>query len=112
VAAWVGTQASERKERDRFALLKAVAEQPSENAARVLELLREHDRARAERKEREERRGYLVGGATTIAVGIGLAVMLQALSAKDAVWTVALIPGLIGVVLTGAGLLMKRQPRA
>ncbi len=39
IASWSAAQAKERRERDRYALLKAVAEQPGEGALRVLEAL-------------------------------------------------------------------------
>jgi len=102
VATWVGTQAHERKARDRFALLKAVAENPGENAQRVLEFLREEEAQAAARREHEERRSYLVGGLVCIATGIGLSIMFLALNAKGA-WGVGVLVLLIGVVLAGVG---------
>jgi hypothetical protein len=102
IAAWAGSQAGERKARDRFALLKALAEVPGENAERVLALLREQEEREGVRREREERKGYLVGGLILIAVGLALGVMLGMVAGgKSGTWTVGLIPGLIGVVLTG-----------
>ena len=107
IAVWVGTQFQERKARDRFALLKALGEQPGENAQRVLDLLREQEDKQAALRERQERRGYLVGGLTTLAAGLGLSVMMAALSPKPGVWTVGLLVILIGVVLTGFGVFAK-----
>jgi hypothetical protein len=107
IAGWVRTRAQERKDRDRFALLKAIAEQPGESAQRVLDLLREDEERERARKEREERKGYLVGGLTCLAAGVGLSVMLLALSTKPGTWTVGLIPLLVGVVLTGMSLLTR-----
>jgi Mn2+/Fe2+ NRAMP family transporter len=112
VAAWVGTRAQERKARDRYALLKTLAEQPGEAAQRVLDLLREQEERQAERREREERRGYLVGGLVTFAVGIAVAVMLETIGTKAGIWTVGLIPLLIGVVLTGFGLFARPAGRS
>lgn len=104
IAAWSGTQAGERKARDRFALLKTLAEAPGENAQRVLDLLREEDERQRIRREREERKGYLVGGLILIAVGVALGVMLLAVAGgRSGTWTVGLIPGLIGVVLAAVG---------
>jgi hypothetical protein len=107
VAAWVGSRAQERKARDRFALLKALAETPRENAQLVTDLLREQDARETARRELEERRGYLVGGLVCLAVGVALAVMIASFAAKGAgAWTLGLIPGLIGLVLVGFGVFM------
>jgi Flp pilus assembly protein TadB len=111
IAAWTGAQSQERKARDRYALLKVLAEQPGENAQRVLEALREQEREERQRKETEEQRGYVIGGLATIASGIGISVMVATLAARPGAWTVGLIPLLVGVVLTGAGL-ARRRPTA
>jgi hypothetical protein len=103
VAVWVGTQFQDRKARDRFALLKTLAEQPGENAQRVLAMLREQEERQAARRESQERRTYLIGGLTSLAAGVGLSVMMAALSPKPGVWTVGLLVMLIGVVLTSFG---------
>lgn len=107
VAAWAGTQAAERKDRDRYALLKTLAENPADNAQRVLEMLREQEERDRSRKEREERKGYIVGGGVLLACGTGLSIMVTTLGERAGVWTVGLIPGLIGLVLLTAGLLTK-----
>ena len=106
IAAWVGSQAQERKARDRFAFLKALAETPSENAQRVADLLREQEARETARRDHEERRGYLVGGLVCLACGVGLAVMIASVVAKPGAWTVGLIPGLIGLVLASFGFFM------
>jgi hypothetical protein len=105
VALWVKAQSAERRARDRFALLKAVAEQPGENATRVIEFLREQDEKQAERQEREKRRGDLVGGLSTAAAGIGIIIMLLTVGGKA--WGVGLIPLLVGAVVTASGLLRR-----
>ncbi len=107
IVAWVSTPAQERQARDRLALLKTLAEHPVEQAKQVLDFLREEDEVRAGKKAREERRGWIVGGLMVIAVGVGLGVMLVALG-HGGVWSVALIPFLIGCVLLGTGLLTNR----
>ena len=100
VAAWAGTQAHERRTRDRFALLKSIAEQPGENAQRVLEaLLADEERVRTE-KARQEQWGYLVGGLVCMAVGVALGAMMLAMNAKSGAWSIGLIPFLLGAVLT------------
>lgn len=110
VVVWVKSQADERKARDRFALLKALAEHPGESAAGVLSLLREQEARQADRKDREERRGFLAGGAVCLATGIGLSVMIQSLDGKPGAWTVGLMIALIGVALIPFGL--PWRPRA
>ena len=107
IAVWVSAPAQERKSRDRIALLKTLAESPSENATRVLDMLREEEERRRERKERDERKGYILGGLITMAVGVGLAAMLMILGSHGS-WSVGLIPFLIGGVLFGAGLAVNR----
>ena len=80
----------------------------SENAAQILELLRTEDEKRAERRERDEKSGYIVGGLIVMAVGVGLGAMLAILDNRGGAWSVALIPFLIGCVLLGAGLFRYR----
>jgi hypothetical protein len=108
IAVWTGAQAQERKTRDRYALLKALAEQPGENAQRVLETLREQERSELERKDAEQQRGYVIGGLATLASGLGISVMVGAMAPERGAWTAGLIPLLVGVVLTGAGLARRR----
>ena len=107
-AAWAGTQFAYRKARDRYALLKALAEMPGDNAARVLETLRADEERDRRRREEEERRGHLIGGLVCIAVGVALMIMLGAV-AEGGTWTVGLIPLAVGVVLLPFGL-SRRQP--
>lgn len=102
-AAWAGTQASYRKQRDRYALLKSLAELPGENASRVLEMLRSDEERARRRREEEERRGQLIGALVCMAAGVGLMIMLRSV-AQGGVWTVGLIPFLVGVVLLPFGL--------
>ena len=110
IVVWVSTPARERQARDRLALLKTLAENPTEQAREVLDLLRQEDALRRERREREERKGWIVGGLITMSVGIGLGLMLALVGDS---WTVALgvslIPFLIGCVLLGVGLLSRRR---
>ncbi|MFI5183951.1 MAG: hypothetical protein ACHQNV_06115 [Vicinamibacteria bacterium] len=110
IAVWVTTHAEERKARDRFALLKTLAEHPGESATRVLEMLRDQEERQAEKKDREERRGFLAGGVVCMATGIGIAVMIATLSPKEGAWTVGLMISLIGAALVPFGLF--RSPRS
>jgi hypothetical protein len=108
IAVWVSTPAHERRVRERMELLKTVAEQPGDNAARVLDLLREEDQRREERRREEERRGYVLGGMITAAVGAGLS-MLLALTRGGGEWSLGLILLLVGAVLVGTGVSIGRK---
>jgi hypothetical protein len=100
---WVSAPSKERLARDRFALLKTLAEQPGENAARVLQILQNEDEERIQRRQREERRGWIDGGLILIALGLGLGGML-ALFANRTEWPVGLIPFFLGCALLAIGL--------
>ena len=108
VAVWSSAPARERQNRDRLALLKTLAENPGENATRVLDMLREEDENKRNRKASEERRGFILGGLITMAVGVGLAAMLIMMANKPGSWALGLIPFLIGGVLFGAGVSINR----
>jgi hypothetical protein len=103
VAAWVTAPSKERQARDRFALLKTLAESPGENAKLVLEILQREDLARAAKRARDERRSWFDGGIVLIAVGLGLAGMLMVLAGSGS-WSVGLIPFLIGLAMILIGI--------
>jgi hypothetical protein len=101
---WIDVRAAERRTRERFALLKKLADQPSEAAERLLALVREDDEREARREERERaqtRLDEMKGGVILIAVGICLSIFLTSLNAnaQAKLWGVGLIPGGIGVVV-------------
>ena len=104
VAHWVDAQASERLSRERYALLKKIAEQPTGSADRVLEILREED-ARASEKERKKelraRRNSLQAGALLVAFGLGVATMFAIARPHRAEWVMGLVPIFLGVVVLG-----------
>jgi hypothetical protein len=103
VATWVTAPSKERLARDRFALLKTLAEQPGENATRIIALLQQEDQARAAKRALAERRSWIDGGTILIAFAVGLAGMLRVLVGSR-VWSVGLIPLLVGVALILIGL--------
>ena len=107
IVVWVNGPARERLARDRMALLKTLAESPSAQAREVLDYLREEDRKRTQKKEREERRGWVLGGLILLAVGIALAVMAVGLGDPKAA-SVGIIPFLIGCVLLGMAAFLAR----
>jgi hypothetical protein len=108
IAVWVTTPSNERQARDRSALLKTLAEQPGENAARVLEMLREEHERRLEKEERDERKGWIAGGIIVMAVGAGLGGMLAVLGERGQ-WSIGLIPFLVGCALFGIGWFKNRE---
>jgi len=100
VMAWLGAR---RKERDAFyksETLKKIAEAQG-GGANAIEFLREQERISA----RQRREGQKLGGLITMAVGIGMMVLLKPMLAHDPdpvaqqVYLAGLIPLLIGVVL-------------
>ena len=109
IVAWVTAPSKERQVRDRFALLKTLAELPGENAARVLDILQKEDQARIAKRGRDERRSWIDGGIILIAVGLGLAGMLIHGDAGD--WSVGLIPLLLGLAMILIGISRNEKPR-
>lgn len=101
---WARTQSQERQARERYALLRQLADQPSESVRIVLDRLRQDDaltEARLREKRREARREHLRAGVILVATGAGLALMLASLTAEVDLWTVGLIPGFIGLAIVG-----------
>ena len=103
VTYWATTKASERRMQERYALLRQVAERPAESARLVIELLREEDaqlEAKARRRAVKARQDSIVAGLILVAVGVGMAIMVASLADDQPnLWTVGLMPMLIGAVL-------------
>src|SRR3981081_2646495 len=72
IVVWVSVPLRERQARERLPLLQALAQNPGENALRVLEFLREEDARREANRARQDRQGWIVGGLIMMAVGAGL----------------------------------------
>ncbi len=53
--------------------------------------------------------GLLVGGLVTLAVGIGLGIMLFYLGDENNVWSVGLIPALVGVALLVSSMIVRNS---
>ena len=106
IVVWVSVPLRERQARERLALLQALAQNPGENALRVLEFLREEDARRAANRARQDRRGWIAGGLIMMAVGAGLGGMLLEIGDRGD-WAVGLIPFMIGCVLVPVGALIK-----
>ena len=102
IAHWVNIQAAERQTRERFALLKKIAEQPSDSAKLVLDLLREEDakaRTQTEQKAVATRRDSMQTGAVLMALGAGVALAFAIASSRPRLWALGLIPALVGLVV-------------
>ena len=78
------------------------ADSPRKVRSALKAFLREDDARQDQRRgqrERRSRRDDLKGGLVTVAVGVGLMIMFRAVAPGTGVWTVGLIPLLIGIVL-------------
>ena len=102
VATWVEARAAERRDRERMALLRKLAELPPEQASVMREILREEDvrmERLARRKARQARRDGVGGGAIVMAVGVGLALFLFSIQPDEEIWTLGIMILLIGIVI-------------
>ena len=92
---WIGERRKEREALYRNELLRKIAESQGEASQNVIEMIRQQDReARMRRRE-----GLILAGMITLAVGVGLIPMLVFLVRNQPVWTVGLIPALVGIAL-------------
>jgi hypothetical protein len=94
VTTWSENRAKERSEYYRHETYKKLAEQPSDQGAQVLEVMRTEERI----KHRKMLEGIKLGGLVTTFVGIGLGVMLYTL-AEPEVAAVGLVPLGVGLAL-------------
>jgi hypothetical protein len=103
VSHWVIARSAERRTQGRYALLRQVAERPTESARLVIDLLREEDvrlEAKARQKTLKARQDGILGGWILIAIGVGMAIMLASIADdQPRIWTIGLMPMLIGVVM-------------
>jgi hypothetical protein len=108
VASWSEARKQERIALYRSELLKKLAEQPGDGARRVIDVLREE----GTRRDVGRRRGLLLGGMVTMAVGLGLMVLLGSIRESEInLMAVGLIPFLIGTALVLFGWLGMRSGR-
>ena len=95
-ASWAGERTKERKAFYRNELLKKLAESPSEQTQQILERLREEERE----TERRRREGMKLGGLIWSVVGVGLIVLLTAVTPPHTgAWAIGMVPLLIGLAL-------------
>ena len=115
---WIGARTAERRDRERNALLRHLAGQPTESARLVLDKMREDEAAQAEawrqlheKSQRDAAAAALPFGLITVAASIGLSIFLYSVSdaSEKGVWTLGLIPLLVGLVITGGAVYGKRK---
>ena len=112
VTYWISARASERRMRERYALLKALSERPADSVQMVLEQLRQDDAKEEERQRAKaavSRRGKLEGGFIMIGLGAALGFFLYYAAPRSALWMIGWMPALIGVVLVISTLLEKSK---
>jgi hypothetical protein len=125
VSHWISARTAERKDRERNALLRHLATQPAENVRLVLDKMREDEEqarkdaaahfaiwtAAHERGMRQATPGPR-GGLLIVAVGAGLSIFLYSAEPESGVWTLGLIPVLVGGVVTAFALFARPDTRA
>lgn len=114
VTYWISARATERRMRERYALLKALSERPSDSVQMVLEQLRQDDAKEEERQRAKTalmRRGKLEGGFIMIVLGAALSVFLYYLAPGTVLWMIGFMPALIGVVLAFSSWLEPKGER-
>jgi len=94
VAVWCGQRRREREAYYRSETLKRIAESQGGGSAAVV-FLREEDRISLRR--RQERRK--LSGLVTVAVGIGMTILIWAVDRDEPVYIAGLIPILIGLAI-------------
>ena len=95
IAVWLAEQRKTQESLHRTELLRKIAESPGDASQKVLEMIHQHEREAQIRR----REGLKLGGLITLAAGIGLAIFLLMIVPIKPVWTVGLIPLLIGAAL-------------
>jgi Flp pilus assembly protein TadB len=105
VSHWISTRSNERRDRDRLALIRKMAELPPPAAETMRQALREEDarqRERAAQRAARQRRDGIQAGVTLIATGVGLSLFLYLLVPQEYVWAVGIMIIFIGIA-TGGG---------
>ena len=106
VATWSDSRRREREAFYRTEVLKKLSENPSAENQPILQMLRDDQ----DKKARSRMEGLKLGGFITSVVGIGLAVFLHAVDDSEQVWTVGIIPLLIGLTLLFYAFFLAPKP--
>ncbi len=103
VASWADARRREREAFFRHELLKKVAESPG--GQQVVELLRQEEADRIER----QRQAIQLAGWVVLGAGIGVGVLLAALTRVAGLWSVGAVPALVGAALVLHANLARRR---
>ena len=107
VTSWSEERRKEREAFYRSEVLKKLVDNPGSDSKPVFDMMREEEN----RTLRRRREGLLLGGFITTAVGAGVMFFLYRITdADEAVWTVGIIPFLIGAILAIFGLFVAQKP--
>lgn len=99
VAAWSSERRREREAYYRSETLRKIAETQGAGGSSVIEFLREEEKTAARRR----REGQKLGGLVTVAVGIGMTILIWAVTRDEPepVYLAGLIPLMVGLALLG-----------
>lgn len=106
VSSWSEERRRERESFYRSEVLKKLIDNPGSDTRTIFEMMREEEH----RKLRRRREGLLTGRLITTAVGVMMFLYLVT-DGEEAVWTVGLIPLLIGLILAFFDLFVAQKPK-
>jgi hypothetical protein len=107
VASWSEERRKERESFYRSEILMKLIDKPETDAQPILEMIREEENNKAHRR----REGLKLGGFITAAVGLGLTIFMHEMLTEEQVWTVGLIPLLIGLTLILYAFFLAPKPQ-
>lgn len=107
VATWSEERRKERESFYRSEVLKKLVDNPGSDTKPVLDMMQEEEN----RKLRRRREGLLLGGFITAAAGAGVMFFLHRITGDEAIWTVGIIPLLVGLILVFFGLFVAQKPK-
>jgi hypothetical protein len=99
IATWASARRRERESYYRHETLKKLADQPGDSAEKILSILHEEADLAMQRRRDAQR----IGGLVTLAVGVGLTILIRVAEPNDPVFVVGFIPLLVGLVLAAYG---------
>ena len=107
VASWSEERRKERESFYRSEVLKKLIDRPGGEAGPIFAMMKEEE----SRLLRRRREGLLLGGFITAAAGVGLMIFLGlVVKGGEPIWTIGLIPALIGAILACFGLFVAKKP--